>query len=795
MREAQLHAAAAGDMGKRRWLRVRTAILLCITAELATAVPGCLGGGAHAGSPCAHDSAADIGTLGVAPQQYANHPWEGVPRGDGGRRMQASDTAPLRIRSDTSSFDLPDSTPELAYITGTLVHRAASRWEQALSVVPVDGPLFASRGCRTFNADGTCRAFAERPTCGNEDDPSHPTIPQQYLATEQECTAAGQCTTLQGGEGAMNADIVVLYTFVQTDSCGDETGGQVAEASWCQTDQHDRPTFARVNLCPSALVADVDHEEENVATIMHELAHALGFTSRSLPLFREADGTPRTPRDSADVAPLRVAPEYVVDIPCGSDGNTRPVAVPATSTLSFFDERGLGAPAGCRPYETPSACVAKVVTPEVVRMARLFFGCPHLNGAELENQPTSTCVPYGSHWEERILGDELLSGVASPRSFLSPLTLALFRDSGWYDVDYSEADPLYYGRSTGYQQGCSFAEDRCIDANGTPSGSPPHFCTGDAADLACATSRAGAGFCTIAEFSSALPVPYQYFSEPAVGGSPSTPDYCPFVKPHSQKICGFGALSPESNFQGETYGSGAMCFASDLRRVVGDRGLSNARVGCYTTECESAGAVRLLVDDVTEPLVCVSADQDLTAIGYDGSIRCVEPDILCSDGAKPTPEDADRPGSLSLAASSVTLPEGAAGTMIRVWVHRQAGILGAVSVTVATQDGSAVSGEHFTAAERTLHWEDGEAQPQALEVPITAWSMGKSFSAVLADASGADLGVDTTEFTFGVYEGSGQVGVDSSAQATGLAVELAVLACVFAIGAPEVIGVQRVAEG
>jgi hypothetical protein len=37
---------------------------------------------------------------------------------------------------------------------------------------------------------------------------------------------------------------------------------------------------------------------------MHELAHALGFASGSLPYWRTADGAPRTPRDAGSGKPV-----------------------------------------------------------------------------------------------------------------------------------------------------------------------------------------------------------------------------------------------------------------------------------------------------------------------------------------------------------------------------------------------------------------------------------------------------------------------------------------------------------
>ena len=71
---------------------------------------------------------------------------------------------------------------------------------------------------------------------------------------------------------------------------------------------------------------------------------------------------------------------------------------------------------------------------QVLAKGREFFGCDTLNGVELENQPTgSSCQLLGSHWEQRLLRDDLMASTSTSfERYLSPMTLALFADSGWY---------------------------------------------------------------------------------------------------------------------------------------------------------------------------------------------------------------------------------------------------------------------------------------------------------------------------------------------------------------------------
>lgn len=48
-----------------------------------------------------------------------------------------------------------------------------------------------------------------------------------------------------------------------------------------------------------------------------------------------------------------------------------------------------------------------------------------------------------------------------PSKTFSGLTFALFKDSGWYVVDDSNAEPLVWG----YNKGCDFYKLACTDPN------------------------------------------------------------------------------------------------------------------------------------------------------------------------------------------------------------------------------------------------------------------------------------------------------------------------------------------
>ena len=96
-----------------------------------------------------------------------------------------------------------------------------------------------------------------------------------------------------------------------------------------------------------------------------------------------------------------------------------------------------------------------IVSPNVLKEFKEHFDCPSATSVPLENEGTSSTD--GSHWERLILGQEVMTGEDQWEAQYSRITLALLEDSGWYEVDYSQADRLDYGRG----KGCAFLSNTC----------------------------------------------------------------------------------------------------------------------------------------------------------------------------------------------------------------------------------------------------------------------------------------------------------------------------------------------
>jgi hypothetical protein len=127
---------------------------------------------------------------------------------------------------------------------------------------------------------------------------------------------------------------------------------------------------------------------------------------------------------------------------------------------------------------------------------------------------------------------------------VTPVTLAVFEDSGWYRANFSAASAFVRGKDFAYKQGCEFALGRCLrsqgnDSSGTLSstGSPPQFCTEHGSH--CTPDRTGVGYCAVGTLQQSISNPlFNYFGNANLGStSYENADYCPMILAYSNAIC------------------------------------------------------------------------------------------------------------------------------------------------------------------------------------------------------------------------------------------------------------------
>lgn len=398
--------------------------------------------------------------------------------------------------------------------------------------------------------------------------------------------------------------------FLQNSTANSICNGDfLAAASFCSTDQYDRPTAALLHICIDETFFDPNRRYQNTLTLMHELGHALGFNSLSMAHFRRVDGTPYTPRVDGDV------PDKEIEC-TGPQAERRraKVALPSEEILKFREVRG-----GVR--------VAELVTPSVVQVVRNQFGCQVLTGAELESGeglPLRTaeegfaCI--GDHWERRLFSGDLMNPVVddldySPR--ISTLTLAYFADSGWYQIDLSGSRMASgWGRGAG----CGFVNDACIGENGqVPPQNAPFFCNEISGSLSTASDVDGCtpdlsrkATCSMGHHDLDLPWEYRYFKNTYgsdVGGKDPFMDYCPVYLGYENGLCASAATKE-------------YMLANDIERF-GER---NSRCLLGNIDAYSRNTALCL------PIACVMEDRTLRIKVDKTWYVCEESDQVVGDG-------------------------------------------------------------------------------------------------------------------------------------------------------------------
>ena len=494
-------------------------------------------------STCVHSSfvAATLGQTVTEPPANSTSPLR--------RGLQIGASHPLVVtplfQYDYMPLTSTFTAAKRDWLVGKLVPAAIRDWSTLLSAPGASPPtvLQAHRSCAyvwTGTATLQCSSYEASTLCAAGFDPI--SLPLDgYMGEDTVYPSKDSAQTLPATGGVPGTDYAMFVTAQDTSICTRSGGGDVlAYAQSCQRDASDRPTFGRINFCPAALDTSPDDWHFQLSVAMHEMAHALGFTDSSFPLFRAPDGTPRTPRWDYD--PTQPALRFQVAYTCGGYNYVYPSADPAT--IAFFPERGTPCVSGATPSASflpyvdgathKADCVARSTSPAMAAAARAYHGCASLPGPEMDHLD-GDCALYGSHWGGRALMQELMAPYVSHWPLLGPLTLAFFDDSGWYKANYAgSAGAALRPGDWGFQRGCSFARDKCSAGN---AGSPPAWFMGGASlgtntnDAVCTTDGRAIGYSETNSYSS-VPLPYQVraLAAPALPFPPTPRPYPPHAR-------------------------------------------------------------------------------------------------------------------------------------------------------------------------------------------------------------------------------------------------------------------------
>ena len=141
-----------------------------------------------------------------------------------------------------------------------------------------------------------------------------------------------------------------------------------------------------------------------------------------------------------------------------------------------------------------------IISPKAINQIRKHFDCSSITQFPLETQGGSGTA--GNHWDSRYMLGAYMVGSQYQEQAISDITLALFEDTGYYQVNYYSGGLLKFGKG----KGCNFINKKCIE-NEKPISN--EFCVVPD-ELKCTSARTMKGNCLIAHYER-IPEEYQYF--------------------------------------------------------------------------------------------------------------------------------------------------------------------------------------------------------------------------------------------------------------------------------------------
>ena len=257
-----------------------------------------------------------------------------------------------------------------------------------------------------------------------------------------------------------------------------------------------------------------------------------------------------------------------------------------------------------------------IISTKVIKKAKLHFGCDNIKGVQLENDGGEGTA--GSHWDSRyMLGDYMMASDYSD-VVLSDISLALFEDTEFYQVNYYTGGLFRFGKN----QGCSFIEKKCLYNQGKNTMFPNDFCNENGKSF-CSSSHISKGNCFITKYSS-ISQRYRYFGDRT--GGLSFADYCPvsYSNPAGNNYyfpdnCRYGKIKNE----GEIINEDSLCFESSINN-------SGMKSVCYKMDCDlSSKKFNIYIGSTI--INCPGKETILNnPSALNGQIKCPDYNLVCT---------------------------------------------------------------------------------------------------------------------------------------------------------------------
>lgn len=98
-------------------------------------------------------------------------------------------------------------------------------------------------------------------------------------------------------------------------------------------------------------------------------------------------------------------------------------------------------------------------SPKLIEAVKTYFKCDSVTKIPMEDN--GGAGSRGSHFEATQFYNDIMAAFSKKDSIFSIFTASFFIDSGWYQIDISKIEPMYWG----YKQGCEFFTKGCAGGN------------------------------------------------------------------------------------------------------------------------------------------------------------------------------------------------------------------------------------------------------------------------------------------------------------------------------------------
>jgi len=249
------------------------------------------------------------------------------------------------------------------------------------------------------------------------------------------------------------------------------------------------------------------------------------------------------------------------------------------------------------------------IGPKVMAAAKNYYGCRgSFSGVPIQNLDGN----IGGHWSETFLSDELMTPTtgASPEK-VSPMTLALCEDSGWYQANYSYTENYSYGKG-------QFAnKSSCKFTKSCPS---PAICRSGTSGFVASNMR-GIGYC----------------AQDANG--------CPQERVYSNRDCMNGTQWPKEHAQyyGASYGGNCVIAEGSFVSVGGGYRRTGTQVSVQARCSNSRTSYELTfkkfgkdsrgnsTGDASVTCTRAGTVKFNTSYKYSSSVKCYDPKTFCGN--------------------------------------------------------------------------------------------------------------------------------------------------------------------